>query len=163
MGVLKHSKQKPNKQQKTTWFFNWKKQNSNPVFQTWTNLEIKTSHHYSFYTTKSIINCSENRKIILAQAKKSLQRSLIELNMTNIFTIYLFHDKKIQIQVKILRKRGCCSLKHFPRATRPGRKMFRVRQRNAKIFIQGNDVRLLHGKQGQDVPQKYESNLQLWK
>lgn len=83
--------------------------------------------------------------------------------MTNIFTIYLFHDKKIQIQVKILRKRGCCSLKHFPRATRPGRKMFRVRQRNAKIFIQGNDVRLLHGKQGQDVPQKYESNLQLWK
>ena len=41
--------------------------------------------------------------------------------------------------------------------------MFSVRQRNAKIYIQGNDVRLLHGKQGQDVPQKYESNLQLWK
>lgn len=37
--------------------------------------------------------------------------------------------------------------------------MFHVRQRNAKIFIQVNDVRLSHGKQGQDMPQKYESNL----
>ena len=41
--------------------------------------------------------------------------------------------------------------------------MFRVRKPHTKIYIHGNDVRLLHGKQGQDVPQKYESNLQLWK
>ena len=52
-----------------------KKKNSNTALEFWTNLEIKISHHHYFYTNKSIINCSEKRK--------SLQRSLIELKMTN--------------------------------------------------------------------------------